>query len=88
MGTYVPCLSTPRSLHGNLKGRMFRVFAPPNQAYRVCSSFIASRQGKKELSNYVQELRTLLAVIQLNLLAEEVKGTIFLIFMEAFKLGR
>ena len=69
-------LSTPRFLHG----KCFRdeCSGPPNQAYRVHLRFLASRQGKKELSDYVRELRTLLAAMQLNPLAEEVKITIFM----------
>ena len=55
---------------------MHRMFAPPNQAYRVRSHFSASRQGKKEISIYVQELRALLAATQLDPLLEAVQVTI------------
>ena len=54
-----------------IKRQMSCVFAP-----RVRSRFLASLQGTKELSDFVQELRTLLAAMQLNPLAEEVKVTI------------
>ena len=58
--------------------QMYRMFAPPNQAYRVRSRFLAFRQGKKEISDYVQEFRTLLAAMHLIYLAEEVNDTIFI----------
>ena len=48
------------------------------------SRFLASRQERQELSDYVQKLRTLLAAMQLNPLAEEVKVTIL---MKGFRSG-
>ena len=63
---------------------MSRVFAPLNQAYRVRSLFLASRQRMKELSDYVQRLKTLLAAMQMSPLAEEAKATMF---MERLRTG-
>ena len=61
-----------------LKQQVSRVFSPPNQAYRVRFCFLSARQGKNELSDYVQELRTLITAMQLDPLPEIVLITIFM----------
>ncbi|KAG3133638.1 hypothetical protein PC128_g26311 [Phytophthora cactorum] len=60
-----------------LKQQLSRMFAPPNQAYRIRSRFLATRQGKKELLDYVQELRTLIAGTAADSLPEAVTLTVF-----------
>ena len=50
-----------------LKVDILRVFSQPSQAYRVRSRFLSTRQGKNELTDYVQELRTLMAASSLTL---------------------
>ena len=55
----------------------FLVLTPPNQIYRVRSCSLVSRQELKELSDYVQELGTLLADMQLVPLPKVVQVTIF-----------
>eukprot|EP00644_Phytophthora_capsici_P012683 jgi/Phyca11/112884/e_gw1.23.263.1 len=67
-----------------LKQQLVRVFAPPNQAYRIRSKFLATRQGKKELMDYVQELRTLIAGMASSPLPEAVAVTVF---MESLRTG-
>ncbi|KAG3066804.1 hypothetical protein PI124_g16260 [Phytophthora idaei] len=54
------------------------MFAPPNQAYRIRSRFLATRQGKKELLDYVQALRTLVAETAADPLPEAVTLTVFM----------
>ena len=48
------------------------------------SRFLAARQGKKDLSDFVQELRTLIPATQLDPLPEAVLVTIF---MEGLRAG-
>ncbi|OWZ02344.1 hypothetical protein PHMEG_00026104 [Phytophthora megakarya] len=45
-----------------LKKKLSVVFLPPNHVYRVRSRFLACCQDKKNLLDFVQELRTLIAV--------------------------
>ncbi|KAG6616978.1 Gag protein [Phytophthora cinnamomi] len=47
-----------------LKQQLSRLFSPPSHAYRVRSKFLATRQVKKDLVDYVQELRTLISVFR------------------------
>ncbi|KAG3087808.1 hypothetical protein PI125_g18546 [Phytophthora idaei] len=61
-----------------LKQQLSRMFAPPNQAYRIRSRFLATRQGKKKLLDYVQELITLIAGTAADPLPEAVTLTVFM----------
>ena len=54
------------------------MFSPLTQAYRVRSRLLSTRQGKNEVKDYVQELRTLMAAMQSDPLPEAVHVTIFM----------
>ena len=60
------------------------MFAPPTQTYHARSRFLFFWQVKKELSDYVQELRARVASMQLENLPEAVQVTIF---MEGLRIG-
>ena len=61
-----------------LKQGMEVTFQPPNAAFRQRTKFLSCVQGKRELYEYVQELRQLRASIASSPLPEEVMVTVFL----------
>ncbi|KAI9995966.1 hypothetical protein PInf_013144 [Phytophthora infestans] len=54
------------------------VFLPANNEFRQRSRFLACKQGKCELQEYVQEMRTLVASLAGNPLPEDIKTTVFM----------
>ncbi|CEG48131.1 Retrotransposon gag domain [Plasmopara halstedii] len=67
-----------------LKLHLLLVFSPPNQEYSARSRFLAARQGKKKLADFVHELRILIAGMEADLLPEAVTVTAF---MEGLRTG-
>lgn len=59
-------------------------FLPANIEYRQRSRFLACKQGRRELHEYVQEMRVLAASLVGNPLTEDVKVTVF---MEGLRVG-
>ncbi|OWY94076.1 LOW QUALITY PROTEIN: hypothetical protein PHMEG_00036302, partial [Phytophthora megakarya] len=61
-----------------LKKKLSVVFLPPNHVYCQRSRFLACRQDKKNLLDFVQELRTLIAGMFADPLLEAVTTTVFM----------
>ncbi|POM60089.1 Gag protein, partial [Phytophthora palmivora] len=59
-------------------------FRPANYEYRQRSRFLACKQGKRELHEYIQEMRVLAAYLVGNPLPEHIKVTVF---MDGLKVG-
>ncbi|POM61578.1 Gag protein, partial [Phytophthora palmivora] len=59
-------------------------FRPTNYEYRQRSRFLACKQGKRELHEYIQEMRVLAASLVGNPLPEHIKVTVF---MDGLKVG-
>ncbi|POM79046.1 Gag protein [Phytophthora palmivora] len=59
-------------------------FLPANYEYRQRSHFLVCKQGKRELHEYIQEMRVLAASLVGNPLPEHIKVTVF---MDGLKVG-
>ncbi|POM73653.1 Gag protein, partial [Phytophthora palmivora] len=59
-------------------------FLPANYEYRQCSRFLACKQGKRELHEYIQEMRVLDVSLVRTPLPERIKVTVF---MDDLKVG-
>ena len=62
----------------SLQQQMTRMFAPPDQAFRLRARLVASRQGKRTLEDYAQELRALVASMHQDPVQEAMVVTIFM----------
>ncbi|POM67188.1 LOW QUALITY PROTEIN: Gag protein [Phytophthora palmivora] len=66
------CLKTSFQLWQQLRS----TFLPANYEYRQRSRFLACNQGKRELHEYIQEMRILVAALVGNPLPEHIKVTV------------
>ncbi|POM65839.1 Gag protein [Phytophthora palmivora] len=71
-------------LHHNLGSALRVAFLPANYEYRQRSRFLVCKQGKRELQEYIQEMRVLAASLVGNPLPEHIKVTVF---MDGLKVG-
>ncbi|KAI9992094.1 hypothetical protein PInf_017478 [Phytophthora infestans] len=67
-----------------LCGQLRAAFLPANNEFRQRSRFFACKQGRRELQEYAQEMRTLVESLAGNPLPEDVKTTVF---MDGLKVG-
>ena len=67
-----------------LRAELVRAFEPPNAAFRTRSRFLACKQGRRELDEFVHELRELVAAMAAHPLQED---TMVTVFMEGLKVG-
>ncbi|POM72524.1 Gag protein [Phytophthora palmivora] len=61
-----------------LRLKLRAAFLPANYEYRQRSRFLACKQGKYELHEYIQEMRVLAASLVENPLPEHIKVTVFM----------
>ncbi|POM59310.1 Gag protein [Phytophthora palmivora] len=54
------------------------IFLPMNYEYRQHSRFLACKQGKRDLHEYIQEMRVIAASLVVNPLPEHIKVTVFM----------
>ncbi|POM72771.1 LOW QUALITY PROTEIN: Gag protein, partial [Phytophthora palmivora] len=62
----------------NLGSALRAAFLPANYEYRQRSRFLACKQGKRELHEYIQEMRVLTTSVVGNPLPEHIKVTVFI----------
>ena len=85
MGPHLRRVCGHRLSHvGRAEAPDFTSICSAKSGYRTRSRFVASRQGKRELGDYVQELRTLIAGMAADPLLEVVTVTVF---MEGLRTG-
>ncbi|POM71802.1 Gag protein [Phytophthora palmivora] len=60
-------------------------FLPANYEYRQRSRFLACKQEKRELHEYIQEMRVLAASLVGNPLPEHIKVTVFMDCLKLFR---
>ncbi|POM69876.1 Gag protein [Phytophthora palmivora] len=65
-------------LFHNLGSALITAFLPANYEYRQCLCFLVCKKGKRELHEYIQEMRVLAASLVGNPLPEHIKVTVFM----------
>ncbi|POM80113.1 Gag protein [Phytophthora palmivora] len=86
LGAYTREATTPGcfTTWAQLCQQLRAAFLPANYEYRQRSRFLACKQGKRKLHDYIQEMRVLAASLVGNPLPEHIKATVF---MDGLKVG-